>query len=98
MEFLSDSIILYLKPFNVLKSSLYYIRKKTIPSLPQSTDEIELPQKISQTTENKRFLLFDTNDSDRIICYCSDVGFEILSGSEQWHVDGTFSAAPSIYY
>ncbi|CAF1041745.1 unnamed protein product [Brachionus calyciflorus] len=34
----SDSIILYLKPFSVLKSSLYYIRKKTLPNLPQSTD------------------------------------------------------------
>ena len=94
----SDSIVLYLKPFGVMKSSLYYIRKKNLPSLPQSTDEIELPLKLSQTTENKRFLLFDTNDSDRIICYCSDVGFEILCGSEQWHLDGTFSAATSIYY
>ncbi|CAF0968033.1 unnamed protein product [Brachionus calyciflorus] len=91
----SDSIILYLKPFCVLKSSLYYIRKKT---LPQSTDEIELPSKLSQTTENKSFLLFDTKDSDRIFCNYSDVGFEILCGNEQWHLDGTFSAAPSIYY
>ena len=45
------------------------------------------------TNDNKRYKLFDTLDSQRMICYSSNVGLEILSKSKEWHADGTFRSA-----
>ena len=42
--------------------------------------------------------MYDTNDDDRAIAFCSDAGLEKLAKSDQWHIDGTFQAAPLIYY
>ena len=50
------------------------------------------------TQTNKRFLLFDTDDDDRIICFSSDSGLKMLSECDRWHVDATFKACPDIYY
>lgn len=46
----------------------------------------------------KPFLLFDTNDSDRVICYASEAGLNILRNCPGWHCDATFATAPAIYY
>ena len=42
--------------------------------------------------------MYDTNDDDRAIAFCSDAGLEKLAKSDQWHIDGTFQAARLIYY
>jgi hypothetical protein len=98
-ELLSSEVIsIYIKPFKSMRSTLYNIRKKTIPNIPTSTDEIDLNEEYTHTTFNKRFLLFDTNDDDRAIGFCSEAGLEKLAKSDQWHIDGTFKAAPLIYY
>jgi hypothetical protein len=50
------------------------------------------------TIYSSRFLLFDTGDKpNRMIAFASDIGLEILSKSNQWHVDGTFMACPKIF-
>ena len=49
------------------------------------------------TNDAKRYKLFDTLDNERMICYASNVGLEILSKSAEWHADGTFKSAPRKY-
>jgi hypothetical protein len=98
-ELLSLEVIsIYIKPFKSMRSTLYNISKKNLPNIPTSTDEIELNEEYTQTTDKKRFLLFDTIDDDRAIAFCSEAGLEKLAKSDQWHIDGSFKAAPLIYY
>ncbi|CAF1122404.1 unnamed protein product [Brachionus calyciflorus] len=70
-----------------------------MPSIPKSLENIDLTlQRYRETTYHKRFLLFDTNDSERIISFASDMQLHILSNSKRWHVDGTFKSCPEIFY
>jgi hypothetical protein len=98
-EFLSkETINAYIPPFRSMRSTLYNIRIKNLPKLPTDASEIILTEEYNQTVDKKRFLLFDTNDDDRVIAFCSEDGLDKLSKANQWHIDGTFKAAPSIYY
>ena len=68
------------------------------PPTPATTDAIELEGKFTKTLEGSRdFLLFDTQDSDRIICFSSEIQREVLSSVSEWHVDGTFYTSPHGY-
>ena len=62
-----------------------------------SQQSIDLDGQYLVTIYGQRFLLFDTNGTERIIAYSSDFQMEILSLSTQWHVDGTFKTAPQLF-
>lgn len=82
-----------------VKDKLYKARNKDIPSVPKTTQHVDLTNERYTTTIYKtRFLLFDTNDRERIIAYASDYQLQILAKSQRWHIDGTFKCCPSIYY
>ncbi|CAF1129387.1 unnamed protein product [Brachionus calyciflorus] len=55
-------------------------------------------QQIAAYINLNKFVLFDLKDSDRIIGFCSPIGFEILKKTKQFHIDGTFKSTPKIYY
>ena len=98
-EFLSTDVISrYISPFQTMRTTLYNIRKKKLPSIPNHTSEIALTEEFAQTIDKKRFILYDSNDDDRVIAFCSDAGLEKLAASDKWHIDGTFKAAPLMYY
>ena len=66
---------------------------------PNSTDDIQFNDKtFKETSDGRRFLLFDTNDKDRIICHATDSQLQCLSLANIWHVDGTFKHAAEHYY
>ncbi|CAF0717105.1 unnamed protein product [Brachionus calyciflorus] len=72
-----------------------------VPKLPKNISEINFNGAYSSftlTNYSERYLLFDTEDNERIICFASDKQLEILSLTKRWHVDGTFKAAPSLFY
>ncbi|CAF0954109.1 unnamed protein product [Brachionus calyciflorus] len=49
-------------------------RNQDMPTFQKSLSNIDLSiQRYKETTYNKRFLLFDTNDKDRIIAFSSDI-------------------------
>ncbi|CAF0852987.1 unnamed protein product [Brachionus calyciflorus] len=93
---------LFAPKYRNIEKGLYSIRHENIvPFLPKKTNEILFSgafESFQKTTNGKRFLFFDTNDSDRIIAFASDTQLGILSRSKRWHVDGTFKAAPTIFY
>lgn len=81
----------YAPKYSCKRRTLYNIRHLTIPLLLQTLKDIKLIDTIySQTIDKKRFLLFDTNDAERIIAFSSDRQLEILSRCTSWHIDGTF--------
>ena len=66
---------------------------------PKSTNDITFDDSLyTETADGRRFLLFDTNDEDRIICHATDSQLHCLSLSKIWHVDGTFKQAAEHYY
>ncbi len=85
----------------VLKSfmqSLQRQRRKIYPMLPNSTSEINLEGRFKVSNDNKTILRFDSGDKDRILCFMSDFQMEMLSKSEIWQSDGTFSVCEKHYY
>jgi hypothetical protein len=66
---------------------------------PKSTNDITFDDSFyTETADFRRFLLFDTNDDDRIICHATDSQLQCLSLSKIWHVDGTLKHATGHYY
>lgn len=68
------------------------------PTIPKSTDEIDV-NKMQLTTNQRKtkeesFLLYDSKDDSRIFGLASKTQLEILNKCEIWHVDGTFETAP----
>ena len=74
-------------------------RRQDTPKLPTDLPAINIDQdRYRLTNYNRRFILFDTNDDDRIIAHSSNVQLEILSKASRWHLDGTFKSAPTLFY
>ena len=58
-------------------------------------NEIVISGDYTQTSDNKPFLKFDNHEETRrMVLFMSDIGIEIMSTAEKWHVDGTFSRCP----
>ena len=74
-------------------------RRNDTPKIPIDLPAINIDQdRYRLTNYNRRFVLFDTNDDDRIIAHSSNVQLEILSKASRWHLDGTFKSAPTLFY
>ena len=85
--------------FNEIQSTLYKKRLKNVPKLPTSADEVKIEGEWALTTTKEKFLRFDvSNDKDRAIIFCSNVGLEILSLAKRWHSDGTFETTTKFFY
>ena len=84
--------------FKNFKKSLYNKRNEVKPVEPKNTDDLNLTDdRYIYTNDAKRYIIFDTNDESRMICFASNIGLEILSKSTEWHSDGTFKSAPRKY-
>jgi hypothetical protein len=98
-DFDIDELAAKMPKFENRKDKIYEQRNKDIPKNPKSVDKIDLSsERFSNTLYKKRFLLFDTNDDDRIIAYASDIQLTILAKATRWHIDGTFKCCPDVYY
>ncbi|RMZ94544.1 hypothetical protein BpHYR1_011624, partial [Brachionus plicatilis] len=75
----------FVPKFKNIQKTLYNIRLENVmPNLPKTVQEIYFSEpytKYTFTSNEKRFLLFDTKDDDRIIAFASDIQLEILSRS-----------------
>ena len=71
------------------------------PPNPITKEEIPfLPVRYQQTLNGDRFLLFDSGpgDEDRMLIFATDQALELLSTSDDWYCDGTFSVCPEIFF
>ncbi|CAF1135215.1 unnamed protein product [Brachionus calyciflorus] len=69
-----------------------------MPDLPKTIDKIVIDEEYSMTNVASRFLLFDTNDSNRAIGFASDRGLEILQACAQRHANATFKITVELIY
>ncbi|CAF1133229.1 unnamed protein product, partial [Brachionus calyciflorus] len=76
----------------------YRARTALNPAKVKTKSDIDLDNEFGKTKDDKPFVIFDSNDSDRIIGFCSAIGLEILSKSKSFHVDGTFKSTPGVFY
>ena len=83
-----------LPTWDTFKQKAYRARHHDRPKAPKTREDIHLDGKYLKTNANQNFVLFDTNDADRIICFSSPHQQEILSNCKEWYVDGTFKSAP----
>ena len=83
--------------FENVRHGLSKLRRKETPLLPKTLITIDIDGKYCLTSYHQPFLLFDTQDNNRIIAYSSEYQMEILAKSTQWHGDGTFKSAPTLF-
>ncbi|CAF1970830.1 unnamed protein product [Rotaria magnacalcarata] len=83
--------------FDAWRSTLYSIRKTTLPTVPTSIDSITIPDIMSFTHSHEQFLFCNTNAQHKIIAFTSESALKILSKNHHWNVDGTFGTAPSLF-
>ena len=78
--------------------ALIGLRNGALPKAPNHLSDISLDQ-IEYTTTNlhARFLLFDSENDERIVGFASEMQLEILSSATRWHCDGTFKSSPKVF-
>ena len=59
-----------------------------------------LPPEFEQTLNGERFLLFDSGveDDNRMLIFAKHQALQLLSTSEDWYNDGTFSVCPEVFF
>ena len=77
-----------------IKSSLYEVRRKRLPALPQSRADVHF-----ETCSGENFLLAEDGEGDsKIVVFAADGNLKLLCDAETIYVDGTFSTCPHLFY
>ena len=63
------------------------------PEIPEDT-LFEIPHPYNASSTGEEFVHYDNRRDDRLIIFGTRESFQFLGNSENWVMDGTFSAAP----
>lgn len=67
--------------------------------VPQTREEIVIPDEYKVTSNGENFLLYDGGDcQDRILLFSTHRNLQVLENSPHWFCDGTFKVVPSIFH
>ena len=66
------------------------IQKEKAPSLPRSLNELIIPGEYQLTKRGQQFMLFDSQDTERIIIFSTSNNLKLLKEGDNWYADGTF--------
>ena len=84
----------------MLKKSIRRNRNSTKlpPSIPLSLIDLVIPEQLQKLHDGRQFLLYDSNNGlNRILIFSTKSNLELMSKSQSWQIDGTFSAAPLLF-
>lgn len=84
--------------FPSCKSAMYNKRKKTLPVLPKTADDINIDGIWTQTTKGDPFLLVDDNTVGRMLIFSTHKNLTHLAAAETIYGDGTFYTCPTQFY
>lgn len=86
--------------YTSMKSTLYRQRNKAlgVPVLPKTQSELLIPENLTQFEDGHNFVLFDTLNDERIICFGSQLGKESLQRAEIVFADGTFKSCNKLFH
>lgn len=92
---MSDHAVARLPAFKHIKRNIQHHRvKNDLPKIPHDTAFEKIPDKLSTTKRNNKFLQYDSGPgNDRIIIFSSVEQLKILEGCDQLLVDGTFKVS-----
>lgn len=84
---------------SAVKRTIQRQRRKVMPDIPKSLDELTIPEDWQKSGKGDQWLLCDTHyGSDRLLIFCTDTNLRHLCRSTVWYGDGTFSVAPQHFY
>lgn len=67
--------------------------------VPHTLDALNIPHEYTRTFGNDNFLIFDSGAGpQRILIFGTDRNLELMARSNNWFADGTFKAAPALFY
>ncbi|XP_018497615.1 uncharacterized protein LOC108865248 [Galendromus occidentalis] len=87
----------------LLRQQVNYHRARAGPSMrinPSQRADLEIPDELMGTHSGEQFLHYDSGvgDSKRIIVFATAKNLKLLRNCNEWFMDGTFKACPSIFY
>ena len=95
----ADRVAQHFPQFHQVKSSLCRQRRKSLPPLPQTLDEINIAPPYTDTRDGRRFLLASDGDAqETILVFATDESIERLCAARQVYMDGTFWASPRLFH
>ncbi|CAF1615428.1 unnamed protein product, partial [Didymodactylos carnosus] len=78
-----------------VRSTLYRTRLETLPVLPKSVEQLQIPTSMAVTINQQQFLIYHMNKN--IVVYGSPTGLQTLQQNSHWNTDGTFKTAPMYF-
>ena len=92
----------HLLSYSANQQAVNRVRREKRPKMaePTSLTGFELPLALQKTHDGEQFLLHDSGpqDENRVIVFATLPGLDLLSLSDDWFCDGTFSTAPNVFY
>ncbi|XP_067667517.1 uncharacterized protein [Haliotis asinina] len=73
------------------------LRRKMMPSLPQSLSEVNPPDCFMETSDGLPFLCIDNGDDYKIICFATSDRLTLLQEVDTLYMDGTFYCCPTLW-
>ena len=94
-----DEVALKLPTIEQIKTSLYDIQRKRLPTLPKSRSDVQFTDEWTMTSSGKPFLLADDGLGDnKLIMFATDDNIAILCEADTIYIDGTFQTCPKPFY
>ena len=78
-----------------LDSSLYRHRRKRLPPMPATIDDVSLTGEWSKTLGGQRFLV---KSEDNVHVLATNDNIKLLAESEELYMDGTFKSSPRLFH
>ena len=100
LEWISEAAAVSLPLMNSIRRNIRQQRHRNeLPNPPNRAEIPVLPQMYQLTSTGGQFLRYDSGigDDGRILIFPSNQGLELLSNSEHWFCDGTFTLRSIAY-
>jgi hypothetical protein len=102
LEKMSEEGRLAMGNYDSIKRQIQRSRQTGRPKDPNSLEELIIPEEWTTTGEEskKPFLIYDNGheEQNRIIIFSTQECMQLLSKSNIWFMDGTFSSAPVLFH
>ena len=92
----------HLPSYSANQQAVNRVRREKRPKMaePTSLTGFDLPLALQKTHDGEQFLFHDSGPQyeNRVIVFATLPGLDLLSSSDDWFCDGTFSTAPNVFY
>jgi len=92
----SPSAAALLPTLHTVDSALYYQRRRVMPPLPKSREDITVPDMYQTKSSNEQFLAHCSRNND-LIMFCTPSSLKLLCESNHISMDGTFDCVPALF-